>query len=317
MSFTKDRKQFSAKRERENLKQKGVFHSNEALALIVKRKLEGQLGDRRFNSVVDFCCGVGNLLAVFDDTIKKIGFDIEQNFINECSKIPNCEARREDFLLLQNEQKFNAIVANPPFGLRDKVLSAEIFSELTWIYPDLPQLSNVLDSAFILKNLDLLSDDGVCVCVGFPGFLYRGQKERDFREWLVSKGWIVSLEFYEDSFFEDTSISIFIAVFDRKKTSKEIEFISGDKRYIASFEEIKKNDFNLSLNRYILPPTDKGVEWEEGEDDLKVNQLLVRKLEAQLKINRTIDQLIGGATAEHLLWLLEEFLKKAKNEQIS
>lgn len=298
---------FSAKKTKDKLREKGAYHSKRALALMVKERLEALAGDFKIDRVMDICCGSGNLLKVFDDDVKKVGIDIEPDFIEYCKANLKGDFLRIDALRLRGYTS-PYIVGNYPFGLRDKDLAKYAWEYIKDFeeFSDMPQLPNLLDCAFIAKNLQCLTSNGKAVIVSSLGILFRGQKEDKFREWLINKGWIKSIEICEGDFFDDTTIKIAIFCFDRAKTTKEIEVIEGERRAIVSYETLKENDFNLNLPRY-LPPTKEELEeekkWENfdiEESIEEVNCLEIQGLEMTLKINKSLELLYDATNQKEL-----------------
>lgn len=70
------KKDFSAKAYRDELKQKGVFHTDSKLAEIIK-----SYGKDKPKNVYDPTCGVGTLLSVFDDDIPKYGQELTEDYL--------------------------------------------------------------------------------------------------------------------------------------------------------------------------------------------------------------------------------------------
>lgn len=75
------KKDFSAKAYRNDLKEKGVFHTDSKLAEIIK-----SYGKERPKNVYDPTCGVGTLLSVFDDDIPKYGQELTEDYLDVARK---------------------------------------------------------------------------------------------------------------------------------------------------------------------------------------------------------------------------------------
>lgn len=297
---------FSAKKRKQELKSKGAYHTKRALALMVKERLEDLAGGEKIDKVMDICCGSGNLLTVFDDDVEKVGIDIEPEFVGYCKE------NLKGLFLVSNALSLRGysspyIVGNYPFGLRDKEVAKEAweFMRVFQGFEDMPELPSLLDSAFIAKNLQCLSSEGKAVLIFGTGWLYRGAKEGKFREWLVGKGWIKSLEIVEGDFFDDTTINVGIMCLDVCKERKDIEMIEGERRVVATYEQIKENDFNLNLSRYF--PYEKTKEEKELENfDIEAsleasNNLEILALETTLKINKA-SELFQDATNQKAIF---------------
>lgn len=297
---------FSAKKRKQELKKLGAYHTKRALALMVKERLEALAGDSKIQKVMDICCGSGNLLSVFDDDVDKVGVDIEPEFVNYCKENLKGSFLRADALLLRGYSS-PYIVGNYPFGLRDKEVAKKAWEYIKdyEIFKDMPELPSLLDSAFIAKNLQCLSSGGKAVLIFGVGWLYRGAKEEKFREWLVGKGWIKSLEIVEGDFFDDTTIRVGIMCLDMCKENRDIEMIEGERKAVATYEQIKENDFDLNLSRYL--PYEKTQEEKELENfDIEAsleasNNLEIQGLELTLKMNKALE-LIQDATNQKAIF---------------
>lgn len=79
----------SAKQLKKENQKKGIFHTNEKLALYLKTRMLDYVYEFKYGKITeiaDLCCGVGNLLKVFNDDAVKYGCDIEASFIKEADK---------------------------------------------------------------------------------------------------------------------------------------------------------------------------------------------------------------------------------------
>lgn len=331
---------FSAKKRKQELRSKGAYHSKRELALMVKERLETLAGGEKIDNVMDICCGSGNLLKVFDDDVEKVGVDIELEFIQYCNDnikgnflCSNALALSRHNLPRNRGSKY--IVGNYPFGLRDKKIACALCDivKADREFPycnelrDMPELPSLLDCAFIAKNLQCLERGGKAVIVTSLGVLYRGAKEQKFREWLVKKGWLKSIEQIKGDFFDDTTITIGILCFDMSKESRDIEMIEGERRAIATYAEIEKNHFALTPTRYLpSPEIQSDTEPFDIEESLEeTNSYQIKGLEITLKMNQACEllesivgedrkKLISGNCTpnEKLIRALESKLKEWK-----
>lgn len=297
---------FSAKKRKEELRKLGAYHTKTKLAIMIKERLEGLAGGEKIQKVMDICCGSGNLLSVFDDSVDKVGVDIEPEFVNYCKENLKGEFLERNALLLRGEYS-PYIVGNYPFGLRDKEVAKEAWEYMRAYqgFEDIPELPSLLDSAFIAKNLQCLSSGGKAVLIFGVGWLYRGAKEERFREWIVGKGWIKSIEIVEGDFFDDTTIKVGIMCLDLCKDSRDIEMIEGERKAVATYEQIKENDFNLNLSRYLpYEKTKEEIELENFDIEASLeasNNLEIQGLELTLKMNKALE-LIQDATNQKAIF---------------
>lgn len=241
------KKDFSAKAYRDELKQKGVFHTDSKLAEIIK-----SYGKESPKNVYDPTCGVGTLLSVFDDDIPKYGQELTEDYLEAAkATLKNFTGAVGDTLKAPAfmDKRFDLIVANYPFSIKWEPNKEDIrFKD--WV--DVPPPSKA-DYAFIMHMLYLLDDDGICVSLNFPGILYRKAREGKIRKELIEKGYIKKVIQVPGGYFEDTNIATSILVLSKKKSDGFIEFedLEIDKKEKVSIDEIKENDFNLSVSSYL------------------------------------------------------------------
>ena len=252
------KKDFSAKAYRDELKQKGVFHTDSKLAEIIK-----SYGKDRPKNVYDPTCGVGTLLSVFDDEIPKYGQELTKDYLEVAkATLKNFTGAVGDTLKdpAFMDERFGLIVANYPFSIKWEPNKEDIrFKD--WV--DVPPPSKA-DYAFIMHMMYLLDDDGICVSLNFPGILYRRAREGKIRKELIEKGYIKKVIQVPGGYFEDTNIATSILVLSKKKSDGFIEFedLELEKKEKVSIDEIKENDFNLSVSSYVSP------DYEEEEIDI-------------------------------------------------
>lgn len=247
------KKDFSAKAYRDELKQKGVFHTDSKLAEIIK-----SYGKDRPKNVYDPTCGVGTLLSVFDDDIPKYGQELTEDYLDVARKtLKNFTGEVGDTLKSPAfmDKRFDLIVANYPFSIKwepDK----EDMRFKDWV--DVPPPSKA-DYAFIMHMMYLLADDGVCVSLNFPGILYRKAREGKIRKELVERGFVKKVIQVPGGYFEDTNIATVILVLSKEKSKGFIEFEDlelKEKRQVP-ISEIEENDYNLSVSTYVVKEEEK------------------------------------------------------------
>jgi hypothetical protein len=243
---------------RQDFKKQGVFYTDSRLAVMLRDIVNPA------NEVYDPTCGSGNLLAVFPDTIRKYGQELDYKQAEIAQKRltnayivggntltdpywPNC--------------KFQSIVANYPFSIPwepDKVKADDPrFKDA----PCLPPPSKA-DFAFLMHIIYVLANPGTAAVLNFPGILYRGQREGKIRRWIVEKRIIESVTLIEGGYFADTSIATALIVF--KKDFYPIDNIrfcdhQTGKEITVSVERVLANDANLTPSSYIPSETKPGM----------------------------------------------------------
>ncbi|APQ98549.1 type I restriction-modification system subunit M [Clostridium botulinum] len=182
------------------------------------------------------------------------------------------------------DMKFDAVVANPPYSAKwsadKKFLDDERFSAYGKLAP-----SSKADYAFVQHMIYQLNDGGIMAVVLPHGVLFRGAAEGVIRKYLIEeKNYLDGVIGLPPNIFFGTSIPTVILVFKKCRENREdVMFIdaSGEfekgknqnvlrdsdvekiistyvKResvdkyaYKATLDEIKENDYNLNIPRYV------------------------------------------------------------------
>lgn len=203
--------------------------------------------------------------------------------------------------------KFDAVVANPPYSAKwsadPKFMDDERFSAYGKLAP-----KSKADYAFIQHMIYLLDDAGTMAVVLPHGVLFRGAAEGVIRKYLIEdRNYLDAVIGLPANLFFGTSIPTCILVFKKCKTYDDVFFIDASKEFesgknqnrltdeniekilntytkredvdkyahCASLEEIKENDYNLNIPRYV------DTFEEEEEIDIKAVMKEIKELEAQ------------------------------------
>lgn len=291
---------FNLKSIKEEFKAKGIFYTTNELALLIKSFV-----DIEVDEVYDPTCGDGSLLSVFDDNVKKYGQEINDHQLKIAEeRLINFNGYCGD--TLKNpyfiDKKFKCIVGNPPFSIawEQPILNGFFTDERFKDIPALPPKSKA-DYAFILHILHYLAEDGIAVVLNFPGILYRGNSEGQIRKWIVEKNYIEKVLRIPGKQFIDTTIETCLIIFKKNKKTTDIEFIDTEKNksYTASFEEVKKNDFILSVSAFVV---DEKEEIKHNPIELQENARkgMIKKIKADIEIDKMICELEGYNFKEYL-----------------
>ncbi len=211
--------------------------------------------------------------------------------------------------------KFNVVVANPPFSL-DKWGAEEAESDrYNRFWRGVPPKSKG-DYAFISHMIEsALEKEGRVAVVVPHGVLFRGAAEGRIRQALIEENLLDAVIGLPGNLFQTTSIPVAILVFDRSREAggnnekrKDVLFIDASRDYVpgknqnalseahlerilssyrnrkavekyahvASFTEIKENDFNLNIPRYV------DTFEAEAEIDIDAVQAEIDQLESEL-----------------------------------
>lgn len=179
--------------------------------------------------------------------------------------------------------KFEAIVANPPYSANwsadPKFLDDERFSSYGKLAP-----KSKADFAFIQHMIHHLDDKGTMAVVLPHGVLFRGAGEGVIRKYLIEERNVLDAVIgLPANIFFGTSIPTVILVFKKCRETNDILFIDASNEfekgknqnnltdanvekivdtyvkretidkysYVASMDEIKENDYNLNIPRYV------------------------------------------------------------------
>lgn len=182
------------------------------------------------------------------------------------------------------DKPFDVIVSNPPYSIKwvgdsdPTLINDQRFSPAGKLAP-----KSYADFAFIMHSLSYLSSKGTAAIVCFPGIFYRKGAEKTIREYLVDNNFIDTIIQLPENLFFGTSIATCILVLSKSKKETNILFIDASKEFkketnnnilddknienilniyrtkedikhiskYASLDEIKENDYNLSVSTYV------------------------------------------------------------------
>jgi type I restriction enzyme M protein len=197
--------------------------------------------------------------------------------------------------------EFDAIVANPPFSLRwepNDALAEDFRFKSYGLAP-----KSAADFAFLLHGFHFLGSSGTMAIILPHGILFRGGAEARIREKLLKDNHIDTIIGLPSNLFYSTGIPVCILVLKKCKKHDDVLFINASEHYKpgkrqnsleeehiqkivetyqfrpgnieryarrVSMEEIKKNDYNLNISRYVSTADD-----EEPIDLGEVNEKLV------------------------------------------
>lgn len=205
--------------------------------------------------------------------------------------------------------RFEAVVANPPYSAKWSADAKFVDDERFSAYKKLAPKSKA-DFAFIQHMIHQLDDNGTMAVVLPHGVLFRGAAEGAIRQYLIeSKNYLDAVIGLPANIFYGTSIPTCVLVF--KKCRKEDdnvlfidasgEFEKGKNQnhltdehvekilntyinretiekysYAATLEEIKENDNNLNIPRYV------DTFEEEESVDLKVVSVRIEEIDNEI-----------------------------------
>ena len=239
----------------------------------------------------------------------------------------NFSIEREDTLLHPahwNDEPFDAIVSNPPYSIKwagkenPILINDERFAPAGVLAP-----TSKADLAFTMHMLSWLSPKGTAAIVEFPGVLYRGGAEQKIRKYMIDNNYVDAVIQLPSDLFFGTSIATCILVLKKNKTDNNILFVDAteecvrntnknklsdeninnielitnresveNKAIVVPYEEIKENDYNISVNSY-LKVADEEVVIDIKELNANIKKIVSKQQQTRIELDKIIAELEG------------------------
>ncbi|SPT71819.1 Probable type I restriction enzyme BthVORF4518P M protein [Anaerobiospirillum thomasii] len=215
------------------------------------------------------------------------------------------------------ETEFDLVTMNPPYSSKWSADPGFKTDERFMDYGGALAPKSKADYAFLLHGFYHLKQTGTMAIVLPHGVLFRGAAEGTIREILLKKGAIYAVIGLPANMFFNTSIPTCIIVLKKHREGRDVLFIDAsdlfskekkqnvmhdehinqvielyknrtnvDKRaYLASFEDIEANDFNLNIPRYI--------DNSEEEDPIDIVELTTSITETDYAIKEATNELMA------------------------
>ncbi len=204
---------------------------------------------------------------------------------------------------------FDIVTANPPFSLDQWGHDEAEHDKYSRFRRGLPPKTKG-DYAFVLHMIETLKPKTGRMGVVVPhGVLFRGSTEGQIRQKLIEENLLDAVIGLPEKLFYGTGIPAAILVFKKYKTTTDVIFIDASREfkagknqnllgvdniqkivdtyrngqnvdkyaYVASIEEIRENDYNLNIPRYV----------DTFEEEDEIDLLAVRAEREQLKAQLT------------------------------
>ncbi|WP_448860683.1 type I restriction-modification system subunit M [Clostridium sp.] len=236
------------------------------------------------------------------------------------------------------ETEFDVVTMNPPYSAKWSAAEGFKQDERFMDYGGKLAPKSKADYAFLLHGFYHLKQTGTMAIVLPHGVLFRGAAEGTIREILLQNGSIYAVIGLPSNMFYNTSIPTCIIVLKKHREGRDVLFIDAsslftkekkqnvmqeehidkvlelykDRKtvdklaYLASFEDIKDNDFNLNIPRY--------VDTSEEEEEIDLKQLSKEMKETNQAIkegNEALLSMLRDLTfnSEETKEAVEEFIK--------
>lgn len=236
------------------------------------------------------------------------------------------------------ETEFDVVTMNPPYSAKWSADDGFKQDERFMDYGGKLAPKSKADYAFLLHGFYHLKQSGTMAIVLPHGVLFRGASEGEIRRILLENGSIYAVIGLPANMFYNTSIPTCIIVLKKHREGRDVLFVdasnlfekekkqnvmkeehiekvvklyndrkSVDKlSFLASYEDIEKNDFNLNIPRYI------DTSEEEEEIDIRELSANLRNIDREIKeSNEALMKMFGELTFsdEDIKGAVEEFIK--------
>ena len=214
------------------------------------------------------------------------------------------------------ETEFDVVTMNPPYSAKWSAAEGFKQDERFMDYGGKLAPKSKADYAFLLHGFYHLKQTGTMAIVLPHGVLFRGAAEGTIRETLLQNGSIYAVIGLPANMFYNTSIPTCIVVLKKHREGRDVLFIDAsnlyekekkqnvmneehidkvlelynnrktvDKlAYLASYDDIKANDYNLNIPRY--------VDTSEEEDEIDIKSLIEDIKETNKAINENNANLV-------------------------
>lgn len=215
------------------------------------------------------------------------------------------------------ETEFDVVTMNPPYSANWSAAEGFKQDERFMDYGGKLAPKSKADYAFLLHGFYHLKQTGTMAIVLPHGVLFRGAAEGSIRKTLLENGSIYAVIGLPSNMFYNTSIPTCIIVLKKHREGRDVLFIDASKlfekekkqnvmkeehidhvlelynnhktvekeAYLASYDDIVANDFNLNIPRY--------VDTTEEEEEIDLNALTQRMRETDKQIKEENAALVG------------------------
>ncbi len=310
-------------------KKGGEFYTPSEVSTLVAKLVGSQVHDAE--TIYDPTCGSGSLLIkAYQNCGKKnftklYGQELNRttyNLARQNMLMHSITYKAFDIMLgdtIENDkfmnQKFDIIVANPPFGTKWSHEGLEDDPRFT-MFSKLPPKSKG-EYAFIIHMFEHLANNGVLATVAPLGVLFRGASEGVIREEFIMRyNALDAVITLPENLFYGTGIPACILVFKKDRDNDNIMFIDASREFekvktqnklteeninkivdayqhkkeidkysrLVNIKEIKENDFNLNMPRYIDTfEEEEPIDIDEVLKELKDIKQQIKEKEEKLK----------------------------------
>ena len=276
-----------------SLQDRFSFETPASLALLSKELLT----NTSFETLYDPAIGSGSLAYEVSQGHQDVliyGQEINRQALNQCRMLLTLTGRIHELAYLKEGhtlidpkhvegttlQKFDCIVCQPPFGLKD--WGMEQVMDDARFHRGVPPRSSA-DFAFITQVVESLNETGKAVMIVPSGVLFRESREGDIRKQLIEENLVETVISLPGNMLYGTALPVNIVIFNKQKKTNDIFFMNAtsfveknrtlntlseqsikeigqlyhtrkeraEVSKLVSLEQVRENRYNLMVERYV------------------------------------------------------------------
>ncbi|CUP56478.1 Type I restriction enzyme EcoKI M protein [Turicibacter sanguinis] len=276
-----------------SLQDRFSFETPASLALLSKELLT----NTSFETLYDPAIGSGSLAYEVSQAHQDVliyGQEINRQALNQCRMLLTLTGRIHELAYLKEGhtlidpkhvegttlQKFDCIVCQPPFGLKDWGME-QVMADARF-HRGVPPRSSA-DFAFMTQVVESLNETGKAVMIVPSGVLFRESREGDIRKQLIEENLVETVISLPGNMLYGTALPVNIVIFNKQKKTNDIFFMNAtsfveknrtlntlseqsikeigqlyhtrkeraEVSKLVSLEQVRENRYNLMVERYV------------------------------------------------------------------
>ena len=276
-----------------SLQDRFSFETPASLALLSKELLT----NTSFETLHDPAIGSGSLAYEVSQAHQDVliyGQEINRQALNQCRMLLTLTGRIHELAYLKEGhtlidpkhvegttlQKFDCIVCQPPFGLKDWGME-QVMADARF-HRGVPPRSSA-DFAFMTQVVESLNETGKAVMIVPSGVLFRESREGDIRKQLIEENLVETVISLPGNMLYGTALPVNIVIFNKQKKTNDIFFMNAtsfveknrtlntlseqsikeigqlyhtrkeraEVSKLVSLEQVRENRYNLMVERYV------------------------------------------------------------------
>lgn len=265
-------------REGKTMKDLGQYFTDRGLIKYLVQLCNPQLNDGKVPSVWDPSSGTGGFIIeyikqlsesnpgidwslnknnLFANDINKNTYTLlKQNLYYSLNEVPGITIKLQDSLITNDEEKYDYILANPPFGIKGLK-----YKDMNSRIKSLGINGTKGEILFLQLCMCKLKDNGKCAIVVPEGVMFNSTKMyRDTRKYLLENFNLRKvIKVGDGEFFKNTGVKTSVLFFEKTGKTEKVEFVQVNKGNDSieedllmevEMDKIIENDYSLNMNFY-------------------------------------------------------------------